>query len=311
MVTIYDMVAGSPAEYRDSNVGTTSLLRGAGIALTHSGAHYIGLNGAATNVWLHAYTSGSGLLGFMTAGAAGVGQTKNYFFTDQTSYCSAAVYRGWGSSIDSASTVKTAALQPLPGIHQWALHINGATWTLYRAGVQVLQHTYATADSCLKMVVQGSGPVAHVYTANEYIPEAFVEVLQPNGNGALSEFVGSDGNSTDNYLLIDEATPSATDYVGTGATGKTDLYTLTDTSAGVSQVFAVKPHIYAMNSDVGTAPDLNILQREAGGTTRTTATDPISTATMAYTPQPVDNTKPSGGAWTKAVVDGLQIGLGT
>lgn len=49
---------------------------------------------------------------------------------------------------------------------------------------------------------------------NDFLGDVRVDCFFPNGNGNSSQFVGSDSNSTDNYLLVDE-TPANddTDYV--------------------------------------------------------------------------------------------------
>jgi hypothetical protein len=51
--------------------------------------------------------------------------------------------------------------------------------------------------------------------------------LAPNGNGELSQFTGSDGNSTDNYLLVDEVSAHDDDatFVQASANGLIDSYT--------------------------------------------------------------------------------------
>lgn len=55
-----------------------------------------------------------------------------------------------------------------------------------------------------------------------------IVALTPNGNGDSSQFVGSDGNSTDNYLLVDETPPNTTDYVDATISGYKDLYALSN-----------------------------------------------------------------------------------
>ena len=52
---------------------------------------------------------------------------------------------------------------------------------------------------------------------NDFLGDVRVEAIFPSGNGNSSVLVGSDGNSTDNYALVDEATPSTGDYVGSPA----------------------------------------------------------------------------------------------
>ena len=84
-------------------------------------------------------------------------------------------------------------------------------------------------------------------TGDEFLGDCTVATLLPTGNGFVNQFVGSDGNSTDNYLLVDEQPPSSTDYVGSATTGQQDLYTLTNLT-GSGTVLAVAPTIYAVRA---------------------------------------------------------------
>jgi hypothetical protein len=54
-------------------------------------------------------------------------------------------------------------------------------------------------------------------------------LLTPSGNGASSQFVGSDGNSTDNYLLVDEVPHNSdSDYVQSATVNDVDSYAMSD-----------------------------------------------------------------------------------
>jgi hypothetical protein len=65
--------------------------------------------------------------------------------------------------------------------------------------------------------------------------------LFPNANGNSSQWVGSDGNSTDNYLLVDEATPNDdTDYVATATNSQIDLYGMTNLPTPAVSVLSVQ-----------------------------------------------------------------------
>lgn len=55
-----------------------------------------------------------------------------------------------------------------------------------------------------------------------------IVALTPNANGDSSEWVGSDGNSVDNYQLVDETPANSTDYVTAVVSGYKDQYNLTD-----------------------------------------------------------------------------------
>lgn len=62
---------------------------------------------------------------------------------------------------------------------------------------------------------------------NSWVGSGYLLYLAPNGNGDSSDLVGSDGNSTDNYLLVDE-TPHDGDatFVAAAASGDKDNYAL-------------------------------------------------------------------------------------
>jgi|WetSurSiteA1Bulk_404760.scaffolds.fasta_scaffold01970_5 hypothetical protein len=67
---------------------------------------------------------------------------------------------------------------------------------------------------------------------NSWLGDGHIELLKPNGNspdgGWADQFVGSDGNSTDNYALVDDVPPSASDYVQSETVGQQDRYAITD-----------------------------------------------------------------------------------
>lgn len=88
-------------------------------------------------------------------------------------------------------------------------------------------------------------------TNNTFLGDVSVETLLPNGNGYSSQFVGSDGNSTDNYLLVDEAPPNTTDYVGSPTVGQVDAYEFTNV-VGATAIVGVQAHGYCTKSASGT-----------------------------------------------------------
>jgi hypothetical protein len=64
---------------------------------------------------------------------------------------------------------------------------------------------------------------------NSWCGDTHFYALPPTGNGDSSQLSGSDGNSVDNYALVDEIpSNSDTDYVESATSGNKDLYTLTD-----------------------------------------------------------------------------------
>jgi len=83
--------------------------------------------------------------------------------------------------------------------------------------------------------------------------DARVEYLRPNGNGNSSQFLGSDGNSVDNYLLVDETSQNGdTDYVGSSTPGDIDLYTFTNATPTAGTVHDVSVALCVRKDDAGT-----------------------------------------------------------
>lgn len=144
---------------------------------------------------------------------------------------------------------------------------------------------------------------------NSWCGEGKIELLSPNGNGSLNEWTGSDSNSTDNYLLVDELPPSSSDYVENATAGQKDKYTLADFTGTNKQILRVVPVVYALD----TVPEG--AQIKVG--VRTNSTDYMSAAkTLSasysrvygedYKVNPDDSA-----AWEDADLDGLELVLET
>jgi hypothetical protein len=101
---------------------------------------------------------------------------------------------------------------------------------------------------------------------NTYFGEAFVvESMIPNGNGNSSQWVGSDGNSTDNYLLVDDSGNDDTDYVRSGLLNDLDTYALSNLSNATGTIRRATHLFVARKDDVAT--------RTLASTLRTNSTD--------------------------------------
>lgn len=160
-------------------------------------------------------------------------------------------------------------------------------------------------DDCYLLDPSGAAPY------NAYLGDCKIQTLLPTGNGAASDWVGSDGNSVDNYQLVDD-NGVTTDYVTTTAAGTRDLYDLTDAIAtDVGAILAVQTEFYVSKSDSGDpAGQLYAARRSALGTLdkRLAASVPqISTAWQWVQTTPA-TTDPDGNTWNAARVNGLQVG---
>lgn len=87
---------------------------------------------------------------------------------------------------------------------------------------------------------------------NNFLGDVKVETLYPDGNGNSNQFLGSDANSTDNYLLVDEAQQNEdTDFVEDNTVNNLDLYTFDSMAVTPDSIKGVGVRTYVKKSDVG------------------------------------------------------------
>ncbi|HET9665979.1 MAG TPA: hypothetical protein VFP09_04460, partial [Desertimonas sp.] len=142
-----------------------------------------------------------------------------------------------------------------------------------------------------------------------FLGEIQVETLVPNGNGAVNQWMGSDGNQTDNYLLIDEiANINTADYVGSSVSGQQDLYQMTNLVAGSGRIVAVAHTATSTKSDTESKP-IRLLNRGNG----VIKSDPREPTMGTYTNLSwLLTVNPETGApFTVAEVNALQSGVET
>src|SRR5262245_6085768 len=126
---------------------------------------------------------------------------------------------------------------------------------------------------------------------NDFLGDMRIECLFPNGNGYSSHWVGSDANSTDNYLLVDEPSPDEdTTYVESSNVSDIDAYTCTNLASASGSIYAVQPIMRAKKSDSGTRTVRNIAR--LSGTNSESASHTLSTS-YRYLPS-IFETKPGG-----------------
>ena len=140
---------------------------------------------------------------------------------------------------------------------------------------------------------------------NDFLGDVAVYNLLPNGNGFYSQFVGSDADSTDNYLLVDEAgNPVTTDYAGSPTDGNKDTYTFQDLPVSSGTVLGTQVGMYAAKSDT-LAKSIRSVARLSG----VDATGTDHTLQTSYDiHDDIYETKPGGGAWTIADVNNTEFG---
>jgi hypothetical protein len=134
------------------------------------------------------------------------------------------------------------------------------------------------------------------------------QFLSPTGNGATNDFVGSDADSTDNYLHVDDNPHDGnTSYTEASGIGDIDLYEHLDISGTPPAILAVQSY--------------NVLQKTDGGakTARlvcnSSGINYFGSGITAANGQYIDNwyiweNDPNTGAqWTQSNLDAAQFGI--
>lgn len=144
-------------------------------------------------------------------------------------------------------------------------------------------------------------------TPDPFLDSITVETVLPNGNGAASEWFGSDANSVDNYLLVDDPHPiSLNDYVYSTTVGDQDLYTLANLVHTTGTIVGVCHSAQMVRTDAATPMNVKLINRGAVDTA--SAAIPMTTSYRDY--NYVLTADPETAApWTIAAVNVLQTGV--
>lgn len=141
----------------------------------------------------------------------------------------------------------------------------------------------------------------------DFLGDVRVAYLAPNGNGASSQFVGSDLNSVDNYLLVDEVPANDdTDYVQSDVLNNIDTYALADLPANAGVVKSVMSVMKVRKDDAGARSIASVLRH--GATDNVGVTKALLT-TYATEYEIHDVNPVTAVAWTTADVNALQAGV--
>lgn len=142
---------------------------------------------------------------------------------------------------------------------------------------------------------------------NSYSGDIAVIRCIPNANGTYSQFTGSDGNSTDNYLLVDEIPSNTTDYVYAASAGLKDSYNVADLPLAATSVLGVRAVAKCAKSGAGAA-GMSVFVRE--NATDTFGPDvPLSTS-FSWQGDTIREVAPSTSIpWTISDVNSMEIGV--
>lgn len=142
---------------------------------------------------------------------------------------------------------------------------------------------------------------------SNFLGEIEVEALLPNGNGNYSDLVGSDGNSTDNYLLVDDSpTVNDTDFVGSAVDGAKDTYTFGNLARPSSVVRALQVSFRSRKSDTGSKSVRRILR---SNNTDHTGDDINLASSYTWNQEILEKNPLTTNDWTQSDVDNLEAGV--
>jgi hypothetical protein len=147
---------------------------------------------------------------------------------------------------------------------------------------------------------------------NSWCGDGHVIALVPNANGDASQWTGSDGDTTNNYQLIDEApSNSDTDFIVDSTSGHKDLYGIPDMSAWIpgQQATRVWGEVRA-RSESADGTSLQVGIKTGDGTEDfTQTTTPIAEFYMPIKSKEYVVNPHTGIEWTAVDIAALQVGV--
>jgi hypothetical protein len=140
-----------------------------------------------------------------------------------------------------------------------------------------------------------------------FLGDVRVDAGLPNANGNSSQLLGSDGNSTNNYQLVDETPPNDdTDYVGSATASQKDTYGFPNMLHTPSSIFGVQVSINAKKDDAGLRSVCSVTR--SGGSDTDGATQALGTS-YVYFLEVLENDPNTAAAWTQSGYNAAEFGL--
>lgn len=139
-----------------------------------------------------------------------------------------------------------------------------------------------------------------------FLGDSRVDSFLPNGNGNSSQMTGSDADSTDNYLLVDDTAPDDdSTYVQSSTASQKDTYAFADMTHTPSSIFGVQVNMTAKKDDAGSRSIASVTR--SGGSDTNGTTQALSTAYVNYR-QIVEQDPNTAAAWTKTAFNAAEFG---
>lgn len=195
---------------------------------------------------------------------------------------------------------------------------NGGAYELRVNGATALQGTWNPTGRPWNHVYFGEGNQATMLddimiygdaTGTPWWGPSKVRLINPTGT-ATGEWLGSDGNSVDNHLLVDDGDKDSVDYVSSvSGSNQTDEYTFTSVSGGQT-VHGVATWI-AAEQDVAGASGLSTYVK-SGATEGNASNISAGVGSPSWVKTTVVENDPATGiSWTPSGADAVRLGVRT
>ena len=129
--------------------------------------------------------------------------------------------------------------------------------------------------------------------------------LSPNGNGTTSDFLGSDADSTNNYLLVSDIPINTATYTGSSASGL-DLYAMANLSTTPASIIGVQVSSIMTKTDVGAIIVRNVIR--SGGTNYSGADCVVTPSYQQFSDRWIIDPNTSSN-WTVSSVNAIEAGV--
>jgi hypothetical protein len=140
------------------------------------------------------------------------------------------------------------------------------------------------------------------------VPDRRFYAVTPNAIGSYSQGTSSGSAASSHYMYVDDRPHNSdTDYIILDAVDQKETYNMTTVCPPTGFTFAaVIPFVYAKKTDAEVATELALLMRSSGSTDLEGSACNLGTSYGFQWER--FTTAPSGGAWTQADIDGIEIG---
>jgi len=201
------------------------------------------------------------------------------------------------------------------GADTFVIKVNGEEWFNFPATTDMQAQSTSGVD-----VVYLHGGGAYVFfddlyicdttggVNDDFLGDVAIVCLTPNGNGNTNDFTGSDVDSTDNYLHVDEIQPDDdASYVESSDVADIDLYAFENFAVTPTTICCVQTVTFAKKDDAS-AKTGKLLTRVNSTNYEGSAFSPEN-GSYAYFTEIWDVNPDDSAAWAEADVNGAEFGI--